>query len=72
MNNVLYVVGTLKFISCVPEVGMLCMNENPYLACSPDGISLVKCEESISESCAGTGDTGFQGVKHWVAPIEVK
>lgn len=59
-------------IEAVFEVGMLGSCTDPHLACSPDGVALVKADSSVSVFLHGAGDIQCEGNALWIAPVEIK
>lgn len=69
---VIQFVRNLSFVASVYDVGMLALTRHPHLACSPDGVALIKADASVSDFLEGEGDIQCSGMTLWMAPVEIK
>lgn len=51
---------------------MVALKAHPLLACPPDGVALVRVDETVSVYLHGDGHIQYDGNALWVAPLEVK
>lgn len=65
-------VRALQFVSDVFEIGMVATLSDPYLACSPDGIVLIRGDNTDSAFLAGNGDLSYGDETLWIASLEIK
>lgn len=48
------------------------MKYNKYIACSPNGVALMKVVDDFHNFLSGLGDISFEHQNHWIASVEIK
>lgn len=65
-------VRVMPFVFDTYSIGMVGSTEQPYLARSPDSISLIKADGVVSPLLEVMGDILLQLERLWVVPVEIK